>query len=94
MSVARDVFGADPRRPELSPLFGAFRGFPTALIISGSRDLLMSDAIRLNQALLQAGVPSQLQVFEAMSHLMIWEPIPEQEQAVALLQRFAQSLQV
>ena len=44
---------------------------------------------------LQKGwVPSQLQVFEAMSHLMIWEPIPEQEQAVALLQRFAQSLQV
>ena len=93
-AVSLYLKGADPRRPELSPLFGAFRGFPPALIISGSRDLLMSDAIRLNQALLQAGVPSQLQVFEAMSHLMIWEPIPEQEQAVAMLQRFAQSLQV
>jgi monoterpene epsilon-lactone hydrolase len=84
--------GADARHPELSPLFGSFRGFPPSLIISGSRDLLMSDAIRLNQALLQAEVLSQLQVFEAMSHLMISEPIPEQQQAVALLQRFAYSL--
>jgi len=93
-AVSLYLHGADPRRPELSPLFGTFRGFPPALIISGSRDLLMSDAIRLNQALLQAGVSSQLQVFEAMSHLMISEPIPEQQQAVALLKRFAQSLQV
>ena len=84
--------GADPRQADLSPLFGSFRGFPPALIISGSRDLLMSDAIRLNQRLLEAGVPAQLQVFEAMSHLMISAPIPEQEQAVATLQRFAQSL--
>ena len=84
--------GADPRQADLSPLFGSFRGFPPALIISGSRDLLMSDAIRLNQRLLEAGVPCQLQVFEAMSHLMISAPIPEQEQAVAMLQRFAQSL--
>jgi acetyl esterase/lipase len=84
--------GADARLPDLSPLFGSFRGFPPSLIISGSRDLLMSDAIRLNQALLQAEVLSQLQVFEAMSHLMISEPIPEQQQAVALLQRFAHSL--
>jgi acetyl esterase/lipase len=87
------LHGADPHQPELSPLFGSFDGFPPSLIISGSRDLLMSDAIRLNQALLQAAVPCQLQVFEAMSHLMIWEPIPEQEQAVAMLQRFAHSLQ-
>ena len=93
-AVSLYLNGADPRRPELSPLFGSFRGFPPALIISGSRDLLMSDAIRLNQALLQAEVPAQLQVFEAMSHLMIWEPIPEQQSAVALLKRFAQSLQV
>ena len=87
------LHGADPHPPELSPLFGSFDGFPPSLIISGSRDLLMSDAIRLNQALLQAEVPSQLQVFEAMSHLMISELIPEQEQAVAMLQRFAHSLQ-
>ncbi|NDC14961.1 MAG: hypothetical protein EBZ76_07245 [Synechococcaceae bacterium WB9_2_170] len=84
--------GADPRQADLSPLFGSFRGFPPSLIISGSRDLLMSDAIRLNQRLLESGVPCQLQVFEAMSHLMISAPIPEQEQAVAMLQRFAQSL--
>lgn len=91
-AVSLYLNGADPRLPELSPLFGSFGGFPPTLIISGSRDLLMSDAIRLNQALLQAEVPSQLQVFEAMSHLMIGEPIPEQQQAVAMLQRFAHSL--
>lgn len=84
--------GANPFLPELSPLFGSFDGFPPSLIITGSRDLLMSDAIRLNQALLLAEVPSRLQVFEAMSHLMIGEPIPEQQQAVTMLQRFARSL--
>lgn len=91
-AVSLYLNGADPRVPELSPLFGSFSGFPPTLIISGSRDLLMSDAIRLHQALLQAEAPSQLQVFEAMSHLMIGEPIPEQQQAVAILKRFAISL--
>jgi acetyl esterase/lipase len=52
----------------------------------------MSDAIRLNQALLQHQVPSQLQVFEAMSHLMISEPIPEQQQAIAMIRQFVRQL--
>jgi monoterpene epsilon-lactone hydrolase len=84
--------GADPSRPDLSPLFGSFHGFPPTFIVSGSRDLLMSDAIRLNQALLQHQVPSQLQVFEAMSHLMISEPIPEQQQAIAMIRQFVRQL--
>ena len=61
--------GADLAHPYLSPLFGDFtKGFPPTFLQSGTRDLFLSNTVRMHRALLQALVPAQLHVFEAMPH--------------------------
>jgi epsilon-lactone hydrolase len=61
--------GADLAHPYLSPLFGDFSlGFVPTFIQSGTRDLFLSNAVRLHRALRRAGIPCELHVFEAMPH--------------------------
>jgi acetyl esterase/lipase len=60
--------GHDLRDPLLSPLYGDFKGFPPAILTTGTRDLLLSNTVRVHRKLREAGVDAQLQVFEAMSH--------------------------
>jgi monoterpene epsilon-lactone hydrolase len=71
--------------PEASPLLADFTaGFVPTIITSGTRDLLLSDAVRLHRTLLDAGVPADLRVFEGMGHAFTGVPgIPEGEQAMA-----------
>ena len=55
--------------PYLSPLFGDFtRGFPPTFLQAGTRDLFLSNTVRMHRALLAAGVPAELHVFEGMPH--------------------------
>jgi epsilon-lactone hydrolase len=61
--------GADLAHPYLSPLFGDFSpGFVPTFIQSGTRDLFLSNAVRLHRALHRTGVPCELHIFEAMPH--------------------------
>lgn len=61
--------GHDLTDPYLSPLFGDFsKGFPPTFLQSGTRDLLLSDTVRMHRKLLQAGVEAELHVWEAMPH--------------------------
>jgi len=61
--------GHDLSDPYVSPLFGDFaRGFPPALISSGTRDLFLSNAVRLHRALRAAGISADLHVLEAAPH--------------------------
>lgn len=60
--------GADPAHPYLSPLFGDVAAFPPTLLQSGTRDLFLSNAVRMHRKLRQAGVHAELHVFEAMPH--------------------------
>ncbi len=61
--------GADLTHPYLSPLFGEFfEGFPATLIQSGTRDLFLSNAVRLHRSLRRVGLAADLHVFEAMPH--------------------------
>lgn len=60
--------GADLTDPYLSPLFGDLTGFPPTLIQSGTRDLLLSNAVRLHRRLRAVGVAAELHVFEGMPH--------------------------
>jgi acetyl esterase/lipase len=61
--------GADLRHPHLSPLFGEFApGFPPTFLQSGTRDLFLSNAVRMHRALRRAQIPAELHVFEAMPH--------------------------
>ncbi len=61
--------GRDLKDPLLSPVYGDFRGFPPTYLVTGTRDLFLSNAVRVQQKLLQAGVPTQLDVEEGQSHM-------------------------
>ena len=55
--------------PYLSPLFGDFtKGFPPTFLQAGTRDLFLSNAVRMQRALRRASVPVDLQLFEGMPH--------------------------
>lgn len=61
--------GAALTNPYLSPLFGDFsQGFVPTFIQSGTRDLFLSNAVRMHRALRLARIPCELHVFEGMPH--------------------------
>lgn len=61
--------GADLSDPYLSPLFGDFSlGFPPTFVQSGTRDLLLSNTVRMHRALRRAAIPVEMHIFEAMPH--------------------------
>lgn len=60
--------GADLADPYLSPLFGNVTGFPPTILLTGTRDLFLSNTARMHRRLLAAQVPADLHVFEAMTH--------------------------
>jgi len=72
-------------QPLISPIHGAFdRSFPPFLITTGTRDLLLSQAVRLSQRLRDCGVTVDLQVWEGLWHVFEWyEDLPEARQSVA-----------
>jgi epsilon-lactone hydrolase len=81
--------GRDLRDPFISPLHGDFQGLPPAILTSGTRDLLLSDAVRTHRKLRRAGVDAVLQVFEGQSHAQFLDPfVPETEEAFGEIARF------
>ena len=77
--------GHDLADPLLSPIYGDLHGLPPAILTSGTRDLLLSNTVRTNQKLREAGVETRLQVFEAQSHAQFYrdDRIPEDRFAIA-----------
>ena len=54
--------------PGVSPLHGDFTGLPPVILVSGTRDLFLSDTVRVNRKLRECAVRTQLEVFEGLSH--------------------------
>lgn len=61
--------GHDLEDAYLSPLFGDVTGFPPTLLISGTRDLFLSNTVRMHRALREAGVIADLHVIDARPHV-------------------------
>lgn len=59
---------ADPKNPFISPVYGDVSGFPPTYLISGTRDLLLSDTVIMHRKLRRAGVAAELHVYEGMAH--------------------------
>ncbi|MBB3695628.1 alpha/beta hydrolase [Sphingomonas sp. BK580] len=81
--------GADVRHPYLSPLFGDLTGFPATFLQSGTRDLFLSNTVRMHRALRQAGVDAELHVFEAMPHGGFGGGTPEDDELRETVTSFA-----
>jgi len=60
--------GHDLADPYLSPLFGDVSGFPATFLQAGTRDLFLSNTVRMHRKLRATGVEAELHVFEAMPH--------------------------
>ena len=60
--------GHDMKDPLISPVYGDFKGFPPVILVTGTRDLLLSDVVRTHRRLRAAGVIADLHVYEGMSH--------------------------
>jgi len=60
--------GHDMKDPLISPVYGDYAGFAPTILTSGTRDLLLSNTVRVHRKLRQAGVETTLQVYEGMSH--------------------------
>ncbi len=68
-SIALYAGDHDLRHPYLSPLFGDLAApFPPTLLQAGTRDLFLSNTVRMHRKLRSGGVDAQLHVFEAMPH--------------------------
>ncbi|MDH3786259.1 MAG: alpha/beta hydrolase [Acidobacteriota bacterium] len=62
----------DHKNPYVSPVYGDFRqGFPPTLIQGGTKELFLSNVVRLYQALDQAGQTVKLDIYEGMPHVFV-----------------------
>jgi epsilon-lactone hydrolase len=83
--------GHDLKDPYLSPLFGDFStGYPPTFIQTGTRDIFLSNSVRMHRALLRAGVEVELHVWEAMPHAGFGGTTPEDAELQAEVNRFIQ----
>ena len=81
----------DVADPLLSPLMGDFsQGWPPTLLTSGTRDLLLSDSVRMHVALRRCGVPAQLYLQEGGSHGGFMGTAPEDRAVMAECRLFVE----
>lgn len=90
-SAAAYADPADHQHPYVSPVYADFtQGFPPTLIQVGSKEIFLSNAVRLYRALDLAGVPTTLDVYEGMPHVFqgILPESPEAQVAREKVRRF------
>jgi epsilon-lactone hydrolase len=85
-AYAGDVAVDDPR---VSPLYADLsKGFSPALIVVGTKELLLSSSVRFCQALEAAGQSVKLDVYEGMWHAFPQYGLPESKVAVEKSAKF------
>ena len=83
------VARTDPRDPVLSPVFADWKGMPPALLVTSTRDILLSDTSTLHRAMLKAGVDARLVVFDALPHAFWYHfDFPETKEALEIMAKF------
>jgi monoterpene epsilon-lactone hydrolase len=81
----------DQKHPYVSPVYGNFsKGFPPTLIQGGTREILLSNFVRLYQALDTAGQTVKLDLYEGMPHVFQGDAyeLPESKTALGKMQDF------
>ncbi|MGA8313364.1 MAG: alpha/beta hydrolase [Terriglobales bacterium] len=79
----------DRKDPVLSPLFADLGGMPPTLLVTSTRDLLLSDTAMFHLALLRAGNDAQLVVFEALPHAFWYHfQLPKTKECLEMMAKF------
>jgi acetyl esterase/lipase len=87
----RTVFlgDADRNDPLVAPVKGDLSDFPPTLLVSGTRDAVLSSAAQFHRALRRAGREAELYVYEAMPHAHWYNfQLPEAREAIDVMARF------
>ena len=79
-----------PGDPPATALDGDIpKGYPPAFLLSGTRDMCLSQSVLLHRKLRNAGVEADLNVFEGMWHFFWEDPsLPESREAMTALANF------
>jgi monoterpene epsilon-lactone hydrolase len=86
-----DVYVGKTNRqdPVLSPIFADLHGMPPTLLVTSTRDILLSGTSIFQRALLRSGNDAQLVVFEALPHAFWYHfQLPETKEALELMAKF------
>ena len=80
----------DLKDPLISPIYGDFVGFPPTMLVTGTRDLFLSNTVRTHTKLRQAGAVADILVFEGVSHAgyLVESASPESQLFLTDLNRF------
>lgn len=80
-----------PRAPLVSPLYADLRGLPPTYIQVGGDEMLLDDAVRIDERLRAARVDSRIDIAPGMQHVFQFGAgtIPEADEAVERLGSFA-----
>ncbi len=79
----------DPKDPVLSPMFADLHGMPPTLLVTSTRDMLLSNTALFHLALLHAGNDARLLVYEAMPHAFWYHfEFPETQDALQQMAKF------
>jgi monoterpene epsilon-lactone hydrolase len=79
----------DRKDPVLSPIFADLKGWPPSLLVTSTRDILLSDTSMFHLALTNAGVDSQLLVYEALPHAFWYHyELPETADTLNRMSKF------
>jgi acetyl esterase/lipase len=64
----------DVQNPLVSPVYGDFTGFPPMMMITGSREILLSDTLRIAQKALNDQVEVRFEIVEGLWHVFCADP--------------------
>ncbi len=84
---------AEQKHPYVSPVYGDFStGFPPTLIQGGTKEIFLSNFIRLYQALDTAGQTVKLDLYEGMTH--VFQPrLPDSPESTTALKKMSPFLE-
>jgi epsilon-lactone hydrolase len=87
------LMGGDPRAPLASPLFADLTGLPPLMVMAGSAEVLLDDAVRFAETAEQAGVETELVIAPEMFHA--WTDfewfLPEANEAIERIADFVRA---
>lgn len=84
---------ANRRDPLVSPIHDALEGWPPTLLMTSTRDILLSQTVRFHLALREAGNAAELLVYEGMPHAFwAFADCPETDAAFAAQAQFLQQV--
>ncbi len=79
----------DLKDPVLSPLFSDLKGWPPTLLVTSTRDILLSGTTIFHRALLAAGDDADLVVFEVLPHAFWYHfEMPETTECLNIMAKY------